>query len=168
MPSQETGESGSGCGGNFFEMSSTQHSNVCHRTAMADTQLLEHSLGSGLDHENRLLWRVPRVCEVCLSTVAVENHVLWRLSHSENLHRVQNRLDSASYFSFVFFFLFSRYNSTCCFSRKTKCSFVVFVLFCFVSFSFLSRTGSNGCRRRNLFLLVAYCQHADKNQLVRR
>ena len=26
----------------------------------------------------------------------------------------------------------------------------------------------NGCRRRNLFFLVASCQHADKNQLVRR
>ena len=27
---------------------------------------------------------------------------------------------------------------------------------------------SNGCRRRSLFFLVANCQHADKNQLVRR
>ena len=39
---------------------------------MADTQVLEHSGWSGLDHENRLLWRVPRVCELCLPTVAVE------------------------------------------------------------------------------------------------
>ena len=38
---------------------------------MADTQVLEHSGGSGLDHENRL---VPRVCELCFSTVAVERY----------------------------------------------------------------------------------------------
>ena len=55
VPSQETGGSGSGCGGKIFNISTTQHSNVCHRAAMADTQLLEHSGGSGLDHKNRLL-----------------------------------------------------------------------------------------------------------------
>ena len=52
----------------------TQHSNVCHRTAMADTQVLEHSEGSGLDHENRLLLRGSHVCGLCLSTVAVERY----------------------------------------------------------------------------------------------
>ena len=72
VPSPETGGSGSGCGGTFVDMSSTQHSNVCHRIAMADTQVLEHSGGSGLDHENRLLCRVPRMCELCLPTVIVE------------------------------------------------------------------------------------------------
>ena len=55
VPSQETGGSASGCGCMFFDVSSTQHSNVCHRTAMADTQVLEHSGGSRLDHEVRLL-----------------------------------------------------------------------------------------------------------------
>ena len=55
-------------------MNATQHSNVCHLTAVADTQLLERSGGSGLDHENRPLWRVPRVCELCLSTIAVERY----------------------------------------------------------------------------------------------
>ena len=64
----------SGCGGKFFYMSPTQHSNVCHQTAMADTQVLKHSGGSGLDHENRLRWRVPHVCELCLSTVDVERY----------------------------------------------------------------------------------------------
>ena len=54
-------------------MSPTQHSNVCHRTAMADKQVLEHSVGSRLDHENRLLYRVPRDCELCLSTVDVQH-----------------------------------------------------------------------------------------------
>ena len=74
LPSQETGGSGSGCGGNFFDMSPTQNSNACHQTAMADTQILEHSGGSGLDHENCLLWRVPHACELCLSTVAVDRY----------------------------------------------------------------------------------------------
>ena len=74
VPSQGTGGSGICCGGIFFNMSATQHSNVCHQTAMADTQLIEHSGGRGLDHENRLLWRVPRGCELCLSTVAVEHY----------------------------------------------------------------------------------------------
>ena len=51
VPSQETGRGGteSGCGGIFFYMmmSTTQHSNFCHRTAMIDTQVLKHSRGSG-------------------------------------------------------------------------------------------------------------------------
>ena len=34
--------------------------------------------------------------------------------------------------------------------------------------SVFSPLSSYGCRRRNLFFLVASCQHADKNQLVRR
>ena len=66
--------SGSGRGGMFCDMSATQQSNVCQPTAMADTQLLEHSGGSGLDDENRLLWRVSRVCESCLPTVVVEGY----------------------------------------------------------------------------------------------
>ena len=41
---------------------------------MADTLLLEHHGGSGLGHENRLLWRVPRVCELCLPTVVIERY----------------------------------------------------------------------------------------------
>ena len=76
VPSPETGGSGSGCTGNFFAMSATQHPNVCHPTAMAYTQLLEHSGGSGLDHENRLLWRVPCVRELCLPIVVVERYRL--------------------------------------------------------------------------------------------
>ena len=54
MPSQETGRSGGG-GGIFYDKSDTQHSNVCHRTAMAEIQLPEPSGGDGLDHENVLL-----------------------------------------------------------------------------------------------------------------
>ena len=68
VPSQETGGSGSGCGGIFFEMRPTQHSNVCN------TQVPEHSGGSGLDHESRLRWRVLHVRELCLSIVAVERY----------------------------------------------------------------------------------------------
>ena len=44
--SQETGGSGGGCGGIFYNNSAPQHLNVCHRTAMAETQLPEHSGGS--------------------------------------------------------------------------------------------------------------------------
>ena len=37
VPSQETGGSESAFGGKFFDLSPTQHSNVCHRIAKADT-----------------------------------------------------------------------------------------------------------------------------------
>ena len=106
VPPQETGGPGSGCGGIRSDMSSTQHSNVCHRTVMADTQILEHSGGSGLlAHENRLLRRVPFVHELCLPTVVIEsaiagNHVPWRLSHSEKMHRAQIRLGFFEVFRF--------------------------------------------------------------------
>ena len=53
--SQETGGAGGGCSGAFYDKSATQRSNVCHRTAMAETQLPERSGGNGLDHENDLL-----------------------------------------------------------------------------------------------------------------
>ena len=59
----------------FFDMSATQHSNVCHRKTMADTKLLDRSGRSGLDHENRLLCRVPHVRQSCLSTVVVERYL---------------------------------------------------------------------------------------------
>ena len=49
----------------------TQHSHVCHRAAMTETQVPEHSGGSGLDHENGPPRGVPRVCDLCLSTGAV-------------------------------------------------------------------------------------------------
>ena len=72
MHSQETRGSGSGCDGKFPDMSATQRSNVSHRATVAETQLLEHFGGSGLDRENRQLWRVSRVCELYLSSVVVE------------------------------------------------------------------------------------------------
>ena len=116
-----------------FYMSATQHSNVCHRTAMADTQLLEHSGGSGLDHDNRLLWRVPRVCELCLSVVVVVsiagNHVLWRLSPSGKLDRIKNRSASCLFFGFFFVFFFSVGLNLLFCARKSL--FVYFVFFCF-------------------------------------
>ena len=55
-------------------MSPTQHLNVCYRTAMAETQVLWHSGGTGLGHENRMLWRVPHVCELYVYTVTVERY----------------------------------------------------------------------------------------------
>ena len=98
---------------------------------MADTRLLEPFGVSELDRENRLLWRVPRVCELCLSTVVtlsratVGNHVLWRLRHSEKLHRAKKN-DSASFFfsSCIFCLL----KSTCCVLRESESLFVYFVL----------------------------------------
>ena len=58
----------------FYDKSVAQHSNVCHRTAMAETQLPEYSGGSGLDNENGLPRGVPRVYELRLSTGAVERY----------------------------------------------------------------------------------------------
>ena len=55
----------------FHGKTATQNVNVCQRTAMAETQLPEHSGGSGLDHENGPPRGVPRVCDLCLSTGAV-------------------------------------------------------------------------------------------------
>ena len=82
VPSQDTGGPGSGCGDIFVDMCATQHSNVCRRTAVTDTQLLEHSEESGLDHENRLLWRgawrvrVTSMHPSLLSSIA-GNRVRW-------------------------------------------------------------------------------------------
>ena len=75
---------------------------------MADTQVLEHSGGSGLDHENRLLWGMFRACELCLSTdferyrwesrdVAVESFIRKCTAY---------KFDSASSFIFPFFLRF--------------------------------------------------------------
>ena len=58
-----------------YEQRETQHSNVCHRTPIADTQLLEHSGGSGVDHGDRLLWRVPRLCELCLQPPSLSSAI---------------------------------------------------------------------------------------------
>ena len=55
VPYKKNGGLGSGSGGIMFHKRATQCSNVCHRTATAETQLLEHSGESGLDHENGLL-----------------------------------------------------------------------------------------------------------------
>ena len=74
---------------------------------MTDIQLLEHSGGSELDHEDRMLWRVSRLCELCLyplsllSAIAGNNQVLWRLSLSEKLHRVLRTGPYVSYFRAV-------------------------------------------------------------------
>ena len=108
-------------GGIFFDKSSTQHSNVCNRTAMAEKQVPEHSGGSGLDDLNGLPIGVPRVYELRPSTGAVqcyrrESNALWRLSYSENC---------AAYTYVAGFLLFLRYifsgnvgyrlNATCIF-----------------------------------------------------
>ena len=61
---QETRESGRGCGDVFFEACAIQQSHGCRQATMTKTQLLEHSLGCGLDHEHRLLSGVPPVCEL--------------------------------------------------------------------------------------------------------
>ena len=61
---QETRGSGRGCGNIFFDGGATQYSNDCRQTTMTKTQLLEHSRGSGLDHEHRLLSGVPGACEL--------------------------------------------------------------------------------------------------------
>ena len=50
----------------FHGKTATQNVNVCQRTAMAETQLPEHSGKSGLGHENGLSRGVPRVDELCL------------------------------------------------------------------------------------------------------
>ena len=72
--SQATEGLGGGCGGIFFAKSASQHSIVCHRKAMAETQLPEHSGGSGLDHENGLSGEVPRLYELRLSIGVVERY----------------------------------------------------------------------------------------------
>ena len=61
---QETGGSGRGCGGIIFREGATQYSNGCRQTTMTKNQLLNHSRGSGLDHEHGLLSGMPRVCEL--------------------------------------------------------------------------------------------------------
>ena len=68
VPSQETGVSGSGCGGVFFvKKSAIQRLNLCHLTAMTESQFLEHSGGNGLDepperHSVRGASRVRVLC----------------------------------------------------------------------------------------------------------
>ena len=118
----------------LFEMSPTQHSDVCHRTAMADTHIYPRAL-----RRERVGPREPPTMEhslrepvvvtihrLCRALSIAGNHVLWGLSHSEKLHRVKHRL--GFFFCFV---IFSRYKSTCSFLPKTNvCSFY----FVFISF----------------------------------
>ena len=68
---KEPREPGRGCGDHFSDKGATQYSNGCRRIPMTKTQLLEHSRGSGLDHEHRLLSGVHRVCELCVFTCLV-------------------------------------------------------------------------------------------------
>ena len=87
-----------------------QTSAIEQRWPRATQILLEHSGGSGLGHENRLLWRVPRVCELFLSNVVVERYrresravaveSFWKM------HRVYTFDSAAYYFSFFFLFFF--------------------------------------------------------------
>ena len=133
VPSPGTGGEGSGIGGRFVDMRPTQHSNICRRTAMVDTQILEHFVGSGLDNENRLVWRVPHVCELCLSTVAVDH--CRRESRSvavESFRKNVTRKMSTLAFCFCYFFLvlFSRYlGLNLQFFAKNESLFVLFRFF---------------------------------------
>ena len=47
-----------------FSMRVPPSNPMAAETTMTKTQLLEHSRGSGLDDEHRLLSGVPRVCEL--------------------------------------------------------------------------------------------------------
>ena len=76
-------------------------------TVMADTQVLEHSVGRGLGHENRLLWRMPHVCELCVSTVAVERHRREsRAVAVESFRKIALRDNSTLFLTFIFQFVF--------------------------------------------------------------
>ena len=57
-----------------------------------------------------------------LSSDIAENHVLWRLSHSENLHRAEIQLGFFFCFCFSFGFLVGT-RPTCCFLRKSEVCF---------------------------------------------
>ena len=138
VPSQETGGSGSGSGGIYFDMRPSRHSNVCHRTVMADTQVLEHSVESGLDNKNRLLWRVTHVCELCLSTVAVKRYRREsRAAAVESFRKLVPRNKSTLLllyvsFCFLFFFLVWTIIPAVCCDKRTSVRFVSFSLVFFL------------------------------------
>ena len=118
----------------FFDMSATQHSNVCHRKTMADTKLLDRSGRSGLDHENRLLCRVPHVRQSCLSTVVVERYlreysaVAVPESFQKNVPHTKSIRLLLYCFVFVFLFFFVVRIQPAVFYRKRKSLFPYLVL----------------------------------------
>ena len=129
------------------DVAATQYLLVCHRTATADTQLLEPSGGSGSDHENRHLWGVPRVRELCLPTnatpssaIAGISRAVGRLSQSDTsravgrLSQSDTKKKSCVEIRVGSLFLITL-DSTCTYcARKAKiCSFVSLVLFVFSS-----------------------------------
>ena len=88
---------------------------VCLTSSSDGRQTTSGGLGSELQYENRLLlWRVPRyvvsIHRHCRALSPRTTYVLWRLSHSENLHRAEIQL--GFFFCFCFSFCFSRWNST--------------------------------------------------------
>ena len=141
MPSQETEESGSDCGGLFFDNNAAQHSNVCHRTTMAETRLLAHSGGSGVGPRERPAVRGASRVRVAsmhhrtaLLGAIAGNHLLWRSGHSEKMHGVKHRVGFLLIFSFVFLVFFRRQDSNCCLLRKSEKSVRVSYVSCFFCF----------------------------------
>ena len=128
-------------------MSATQHSNVCHRTAMADTQLIlwRERVGSRASPaaEGASCVRVVSIHLVCASCVyppsllsaITRNHVLWRLSNSETLHRVKKSTRLHTFFGFSCFLV--RTQPAVFYEKAKVCSFTL--TFAFVFF-FLART----------------------------
>ena len=90
---------------------------------IADTQLLEHPGRSGLDHENRLLWRVPRVCELPLSTVVVERYR--RESRAVIIESIPPRPNSTRLPIFFRYFLLVRTQPALFFTNKLPFLFLV-------------------------------------------
>lgn len=87
---------------------------IYHRTAIAETQFLEHAGGSGLDHENNgLPCGVPRQCDVSFYPSA--------LSHSE---KIALRTNSARLPCFCFFFRALLGLNLLFFDEKAKVCFV--------------------------------------------
>ena len=105
-------------------MSATQHSNFCHRTAMADTHFWSTPEGAGWTtitaYCGGCLACASCACPPSLLTAIAGNHVLWRFSNSEKLYRVQIRLG----FLFFFVFFFSFELDLLLFLRKIESLFV--------------------------------------------